>query len=226
MQDAKARPQLLPLLRSPFQGELLAWLYLHPDKEYSATEMATRFGVSQSTASREADRLAGVGLIRERRVGNVRLLRANPDTPLARPLTDLLAATFGPVAILGELLAEVSGIGEAFVHGSWAARYQGEPGDVPHDVDVLVIGAADEDDLTTSPGSPRGSSATWSTSDRYQRTPGGRVRTTRFSSRYAPARSYLSTSRSSPHEARGGTEGYADHRRRHVAYGPDGYVLS
>jgi DNA-binding transcriptional ArsR family regulator len=147
MQDVQLRSQLLPLLRSPFQAELLAWLYLHPDHEYSATELAGRFGVSQSTASREADRLAGTGLIRERRIGNLRLLRANLDTKLARPLTDLLAVTYGPSAILGELLAPVSGVDAGYIYGSWAARYLGEPGDIPNDVDVLVIGDADEDDL-------------------------------------------------------------------------------
>jgi DNA-binding transcriptional ArsR family regulator len=145
--DVQASSQLLPLLRSRFQGELLAWLFLHPDGEYSATELANRFRVSPATASREADRLAGAGLISERRTGNLRLLRANTDTVVARPLTDLLAVTFGPLAILGELLSRISGVDEAHVYGSWAARYRGEPGPIPHDVDVLVVGDADEDDL-------------------------------------------------------------------------------
>ena len=35
----------------------------------------------------------------------------------------------------------------AYVYGSWAARYHGEPGDVPRDIDILVVGEADEDDL-------------------------------------------------------------------------------
>src|SRR5262245_1831836 len=96
-----APPRLLPLLRSPFQGELLAWLFLHPDEEYSATDLGKRLGVSQSTASREADRLAEAGFIEERRIGNLRLLRAKTDTAVARPLTDLLAVTYGPLAILG-----------------------------------------------------------------------------------------------------------------------------
>src|SRR5436309_9689518 len=147
MRHVNARSALLPVLRSPFQGELLAWLYLHPDQEYSATELAGRFKVSQPTASREAERLVAAGLLSERRTGNLRLLRANLDTPVARPLTDLLAVTYGPVAILGDLLAAVPGVEEAYVYGSWAARYQGEPGRVPNDVDVLVVGHADEDAL-------------------------------------------------------------------------------
>jgi DNA-binding transcriptional ArsR family regulator len=140
-------PLLLPLLRSAFQGEMLAWLYLHPEREFSATEIAERFGVSQPTASREADRLTAAGLIAERRSGNQRLLRANLDTAVAGPLAELLAVTYGPVAVLGEMLGAVPGIDEAYVYGSWAARYRGDAGPVPRDVDVLVVGDADEDAL-------------------------------------------------------------------------------
>lgn len=147
MQSVHGRLSLLPLLRSQFQGELLAWLFLHPEEEYSATDLARRFGVSQPTASREADRLAEAGLIGERRVGNLRLLRAKTDTAVARPLTDLLAVTYGPLAIIGDLLAQVAHVDEAHLYGSWAARYRNEPGPVPRDIDVIVVGDADEDDL-------------------------------------------------------------------------------
>jgi DNA-binding transcriptional ArsR family regulator len=147
MQDVQGPSLLLPLLRSPFQGELLAWLYLHPEEAYSATDLAKRLGVSQSTVSREADRLASSGLISERKAGNMRLISANQHTLVARPLTELLAVTYGPLAVLGDLLSRIAGIQEAFLYGSWAARYRGEPGDVPRDVDVLVVGEADEDDL-------------------------------------------------------------------------------
>jgi predicted nucleotidyltransferase len=103
--------------------------------------------VSQATVSREADRLTGAGLSVERRLGNIRLLRANLDTVVARPLTDLLAVTYGPMAVIGELLARLDHIDRAYIYGSWAARYRGEPGPVPRDVDVLVVGAPDTDDL-------------------------------------------------------------------------------
>lgn len=143
----QVRSQLLPILRSPLLGELLAWIYLHPDEACSLTDLAKRLDTSQSTVSREADRLAAAGLIREERRGNLRLVRADLESPLARPLTDLLTLTYGPAAILGELLATVHGVAEAYIYGSWAARYTGEPGPLPRDVDVLVVGTADEDDL-------------------------------------------------------------------------------
>jgi hypothetical protein len=142
-----AASPLLPLLRSRVQGDLLALLYLRPDREYSLTEAAARIGASVKAVHQEASRLVDAGLLVDRRVGNVRLVRAAVDTPLTRPLTDLLAVTYGPLPVLTDALAVVPGVQRAFIYGSWAARYQGEPGPVPKDVDVLVIGTADADDL-------------------------------------------------------------------------------
>lgn len=138
---------LLPLLRSRVQGDLLALLYLHPNRDYSLTEAAALIGASVKTVHTEATRLIAAGFVRDSRRGNVRLLRAETDTPVSRPLTDLLAVTYGPLPVLNDLLADVDGITHAFIYGSWAARYLGEPGPVPGDVDVLVVGTVDPDDL-------------------------------------------------------------------------------
>jgi DNA-binding transcriptional ArsR family regulator len=143
----QAPPMLLPILRSAFQGEFLAWVFLHPEQEFSLTDLAQRFGVSRSTAMREANHFVAAGLVSERRQGNLRFVRARNDNVVAGPLAELLALTYGPSAVLGELLASISGVEEAYVYGSWAARYRGEGGDVPRDVDVLIVGDADEDDL-------------------------------------------------------------------------------
>ena len=140
-------PTLLPLLRSRAHGELMAWLYLHPETEYSTVDMAKLVGISQATVSREADRLLDAGLIEERRVGRSRLIRAAANTILTRPLTDLLAVTFGPLPVLTELLAGVEGVAEAYIYGSWAARYAGDGGPLPRDIDLLVVGDADPDDV-------------------------------------------------------------------------------
>src|SRR6201999_4651354 len=103
-------------------------LFLHPEERYSVTELAHRLGASQSTVSREVDRLSEAELVREERRGNLRLLWANADNPLARPLGELLALTYGPAAVLGELVGAVEGVDEAYIYGSWAARYDGEEG--------------------------------------------------------------------------------------------------
>lgn len=142
-----APPALLPLLRSQVQGDVLATVYLAPEAEFSVTELAQRGGVSVKAAAHEVARLVDAGLLADRRVGNLRLVRRGPESPLTRPLTDLLAVTYGAVPVLTDALSGVPGVEAACVYGSWAARYLGEAGPVPGDVDVLVIGTADLDVL-------------------------------------------------------------------------------
>jgi hypothetical protein len=43
----------------------------------------------------------------------------------------LLALIHGPTALLGHLLADLPGVEQASVYGSWAARYLGEAGPIP-----------------------------------------------------------------------------------------------
>ena len=146
--DMRSAPSaLLPILRSQVAGDLLALLYLHPEAEYSLTEAAATIGASLNSVHYETGKLSASGLISTRRRGNLRLVRAVTDSLLTRPLTDLLAVTYGPLPVLTDLLTDVEGIAEAYIYGSWAARYRGEPGPAPADVDVLVIGTADPDDL-------------------------------------------------------------------------------
>lgn len=138
-------PTLLPILRSRVQGDLLALIYLNPEAEFTITEAAGRIGASVRATHHEVGRLVEAGLLVDRRHGNNRLVSAPPDSPLRGPLTDLLALTFGPLPVLTDALAHVPGVERAFIYGSWAARYTGEPGPPPHDVDVLVVGTADPD---------------------------------------------------------------------------------
>jgi hypothetical protein len=138
---------LLPLLRSHVQGGLLALLYLHPDQEYSLTDVANQIGATVKSVHVEASRLVEAGLITDRRIGNTRLLRVGDQSPMTRPLTDLLAVTYGPLPVLRDLLTPIAGVRQAFIYGSWAARYQGETGPLPADIDVLVVGTTDLDDL-------------------------------------------------------------------------------
>jgi DNA-binding transcriptional ArsR family regulator len=133
-------PDLLPIFRSRYQAEILAWLYLHPGTEHTITDLAARAGVALSTLHREVERLTTAGLIRDRLVGRTRLLTAAIDHPAAGPLTQLLAVSFGPLAVVADEFAEVPNVESVHIYGSWAARYRGDPGPPPADVDVLVVG--------------------------------------------------------------------------------------
>lgn len=133
-------PPLLPIFRSRHQAELLTVLLLHPDREYSLTELAALLSIPLTTAQREVGRLVQSGLITERRGGRNRLLRANERGRYTRPLTELLTLAFGPQVVVGEEFTSVAGLEAVAIYGSWAARHHGQAGPVPNDVDVLVIG--------------------------------------------------------------------------------------
>ena len=133
-------PALLPIFRSQAQAELLTWLYLHPGQRFGLTDLARRAGVSLSTAHREAERLVKSQLVSESPLGRNRLLEANLDHPAAHALGQLLEVTFGPRQVVPVEFGGVPGVDRVLIFGSWAARYSGEAGHAPNDIDVMVIG--------------------------------------------------------------------------------------
>lgn len=142
-----AAPLLLPLLRSNTQGVLLAALYLFPEEERTASELARLAGVSLPTVLRELDRLTSAGFLSERRSGRNRYVRADREHPLFPAVVDILQYGYGPLALLPAILTDVTGVEEAYVYGSWAARFEGEIGSDPNDIDVLVIGDTERTEL-------------------------------------------------------------------------------
>jgi DNA-binding transcriptional ArsR family regulator len=139
-------PALLPILRSRHLAEILALLLLHPDAEYSLSEVAGELHLPLTTVQREMTRLSSARLIRERRVGRSRLVSADPASRYTKPLTELLTLSFGPHFVISEEFRSVDAIAVA-IYGSWAARYEGIAGRAPNDVDVLVIGEVPRRDL-------------------------------------------------------------------------------
>ena len=133
-------PTLFPLLRSNLQGEVTALLFLHPERQYTVSEIAALTNASQATVSRELSRLEKAGLLESRQVGKSRLVNALVHTPVGQALQQLMYVTYGPVPALREALAQVPRLEAAAIYGSWAKRRSGEPGQVPHDLDVLAIG--------------------------------------------------------------------------------------
>jgi DNA-binding transcriptional ArsR family regulator len=136
-------PGLLPVLRSRHQADLLTLLLLHPEVEYTISELARRLEIPQSTVSGEVARLIDAGILSGRSVGRARLIRAEPGSPLVAPLTELLILTFGPHVVIAEEFAALDQVQLVVIFGSWAARYHGERGRPPNDIDVLVVGAPD-----------------------------------------------------------------------------------
>lgn len=139
-------PGLLPILRSQHLAEILTLLLLHPDTEYTLSEIAVKLGLPLTNVQREVTRLSDTELIRDRRVGRSRLVSADPASRYTRPLTELVSLAFGPQFVIAEEFAALNAIAVA-IYGSWAARHDGITGHMPNDVDVLVIGDVPRRDM-------------------------------------------------------------------------------
>ncbi|MCL2089932.1 MAG: MarR family transcriptional regulator [Micrococcales bacterium] len=136
------RPVFLPVFRSRHQAEVLTWLLLHPGTERNITDLADCLGVPLSTLQREVARLHAADLVTSRFRHHSRMVRAATDHPAANALTRLLKITFGPKIVVAEEL-DLPDVQRVVIFGSWAARYTGQVGPPPQEVDVLVVGSVD-----------------------------------------------------------------------------------
>jgi predicted nucleotidyltransferase len=138
-------PALLPVFRSRLQGELLALVFGDQDAEWTVEGLAESTGHPYQTVASEVRRLQAADLVATRNIGRAKLLRANTDSPYFRPLAQLALMAFGPPLVVGEAFGSLAGVEQVFIFGSWAARYAGESGPAPRDVDVLIVGTPDRD---------------------------------------------------------------------------------
>lgn len=138
---------LAPILRSDTQGRILARLLTDPTRSYNLTELVDWAGSSMPTVQREVRRAEDAGIVETERVGPTRLVRANPDHPLFDALRQIVLASYGPPAVIAREFADIDGTDAVLLFGSWAARYLGQPGRAPNDVDVLVVGTPDRDEV-------------------------------------------------------------------------------
>jgi hypothetical protein len=140
-------PWLAPILRSNMQGELLAALLLQPDREFTLAEFSTLTGAAQSAVHGEVTRLTTAGWALDRRVGRTRLIRAATKHAMYQPMVRILELSYGPLVVLPEILARVGRVREAYIYGSWAARYVGQAGPTPAELDVLLVGSPSRRDM-------------------------------------------------------------------------------
>ena len=140
-----AAPALLPVFRSRLQGEVLALPFGDPAVEWTAEDLAQRTGCPRHTVANELRRLESADLVTVRMIGRSKLVRANAENPYFEPLARLALMSFGPPYVIREEFWAIGNLEQLFIYGSWAARYTGEQGTAPRDVDVLLIGTPNRD---------------------------------------------------------------------------------
>jgi len=127
---------LSPLFSKTRQG-VLAATYGQPERRWYLSELADWLGTSPSTLQRELKSLSETGILKTAREGNRTYFQAETDSPIFKPLRELVAQTHGVVPALKEAFYQFEAQTEcAFVHGS-VARGEEKPAS---DVDLLIVG--------------------------------------------------------------------------------------
>jgi hypothetical protein len=140
---SKAPPRLAPIFRSDTQLQILGATYLEPERHFTMPELVERSSRPQPTVAREVGRLIEAGLLETQLRSGRRSVWANTTSPIFDELHSILLKTIGPKAVLETQLRGLPGVDLALIYGSWARRYHGEPGPLPQDVELMVIGTAD-----------------------------------------------------------------------------------
>lgn len=138
-----APPRLAPIFRSDTQLQILGATYLEPGRRFSIPELVERSSRPQPTVAREVDRLVEAGLLETELLSGRRSVWAATTSPIFDELHSILLKTIGPKAVVEQQLRGLRGVKHALIYGSWARRYHGEPGPLPQDVDLMIIGTAD-----------------------------------------------------------------------------------
>ena len=144
-------PALFPAFRSALTVQVLVLLLVGAG-EYTVSQLVEATGSQKRTVYREVVRLETAGVVISRTIAGTKVYTANTSAPFYLPLRDLVTVVAGPAHVLAEELSGLAGIDFAVIFGSWAARYRGEHGPTPNDIDVLVVGSADRDDVYDAAG--------------------------------------------------------------------------
>ena len=128
-------------LRSQLRRQLLAYYFTNPSARHHLRDVAHRLNIDPSNLSKEFQRLERVGLFRSEVSGRQKYFQLNRQYPLFDEVRKIVTKTIGAAPLISESLKKIEGIDEAYLYGSFARNQQ----DAVSDIDVLVIGAPDEE---------------------------------------------------------------------------------
>ena len=123
-------------LRSKITQKLLNYFFLNPKTSQYINELAKTLRVDPKNLYRKLTELEREGLFESEFRGKQRYYRLSASFPLLKQYKQIYMKTYGLESILRSSLAEISGIKEAYVYGSYARGKM----DSHSDIDVLVIG--------------------------------------------------------------------------------------
>jgi predicted nucleotidyltransferase len=123
--------------------KILSYYFTNPSKRFYVRQLASIIKEDPGNLSKELSRLEKEGIFIAETRGNQRHFCLNEKYPLYNELRSILFKTVGIEGRLKSIIGDIKGVELSFIYGSYAANKE----NASSDVDVLIVGAPDEDEL-------------------------------------------------------------------------------
>lgn len=124
-------------LFSPSQSLVLGWIFGHPEREFHLNELLRLTQLSSASLQRELNRLSESGIVNSKKVANLRIFKANPQSPVYQELYSLVKKTLGIDHEINVALAPLhQDLKHALIYGSVAKNTD----TASSDIDLMLVG--------------------------------------------------------------------------------------
>lgn len=129
---------------SEVRRQILRTFFARPEIVRHVRELARELHRSPTVVGEELNRLERTGILTSERIGRARRYRVDERSPIASEIRSLVQKTIGIEARVREAIADLPGVEQAFLYGSYA-RGDERPAS---DLDLFVIGSVDQEALS------------------------------------------------------------------------------
>src|SRR4030042_324190 len=135
---------LQSLISSKTRQTLLKAFFEAPDTELYTRQLASKYHISVGTLHRELQKLSASGILKSRKIGNIKLFSLNKQNPIYEEIKNIISKTEGEIKLIKNTISEIKGIKVAFIYGSFAKGDERQDSDV----DIFLMGnSIDENEL-------------------------------------------------------------------------------
>jgi predicted nucleotidyltransferase len=119
------------------QSQVLGWIFGHSEREFHFSELLRLTQLSSASLQRELNRLSESGIVNSKRLGNLRIFKANQKSPVYQELHSLVKKTLGIDHEISIALTPLHQYLEhALIYGSVAKNTD----TASSDIDLMLVG--------------------------------------------------------------------------------------
>lgn len=119
------------------QSRVLGWIFGHPEREFHFSELLRLTQLSSASLQRELNRLSESGIVNSKKIGNLRIFKANQKSPVYQELHGLVQKTLGIDHEISIAIAPLhQDLKHALIYGSVAKNTD----TARSDIDLMLVG--------------------------------------------------------------------------------------